>query len=244
MSNSITSTIISSIDNEKPSFRNPIDAIIVALHITMKSLQFRCVGCGEVIDEKENEKLLPEGWNKSQDAYSFRYKHPKSSMTFLVKSIVMGEKLLVHGLAIEDNKIHTFELSPKDYIQHESWNNNNQSSISIYKNLQDLISLFKINIVNKLLPPPEKEGYEHTTTSTIETSSTSSSSRLAEGGPMYVQPPRFDEDDDYDPLRIPGTGNRMPRGGPYNPYAYPQPPQPSTPFGIGGEDIFPSIPLG
>lgn len=37
-----------------------------------------------------NETLIPNNWNQSNDAYALRYRHPQSSMTFLIKSLVVS----------------------------------------------------------------------------------------------------------------------------------------------------------
>lgn len=56
------------------------------------------------------EADLPTSWNQHGDAYCFVYKHSQSSMTFVVKSLVMNDRLLVHGVAKEDDKICSLEL--------------------------------------------------------------------------------------------------------------------------------------
>lgn len=46
------------------------------------------------------ENRLPQSWNASP-AFAFRYKHPQSSLTFLIKAVQMADKLIVHGMAVE-----------------------------------------------------------------------------------------------------------------------------------------------
>jgi len=92
------------LNEEKPNFKNTFDAVAFVLHAVMKELGFPCIAVHEKWDEKANEKCAAEGWNSSSDSYSFTYKHSKSSMTFAIKSLVMGDKLLVNGLGIEDKK--------------------------------------------------------------------------------------------------------------------------------------------
>lgn len=110
----------------KPNLRNPFDAVAICLHFAMKKMGFKCLGCGDSNDPSRNvilfdassshfdyvedNNLLPNGWNSSLDSYSFRYKHPQSSMTFLIKCITLGDKLLIHGLALEDNHTRSLEL--------------------------------------------------------------------------------------------------------------------------------------
>jgi hypothetical protein len=63
---------------------------------------------------------LPLEWNQVPDSYAFRYTHDQSSFTFLLKALKIAGKLMIHGLAIEDGKLHTLELSIKDYIPESS----------------------------------------------------------------------------------------------------------------------------
>lgn len=61
----------------------------------------------------------------------------------------MGDSLLVHGLAIEDKKIHNLELNVNDYVR-QGVALNDYDNLLI--NVDNLISIFKNTIVNKLLP--------------------------------------------------------------------------------------------
>jgi len=133
----------------------------------------------------------------------------------------MNDKLLIHGMAKEDNKICSLEISAKDYI-----NNNSLTTYeSLYKQLDKLVALFKINITSKLLPDLNKSGYEATAT---ETPSSVNDARVPpRRDPLehHTQPPYTQPRPVYDPLRIPGTGNR--------------PHFPS--FGVGYGDLYPPL---
>jgi len=106
-------TLVDYLKEAKPVFRNEFDVIALTFHFVMKKMGFRCYGCGESNDVSQDLLLLPTGWNSSVDSYSFRYRHPQSSMTFLIKGITLGEKLLVHGLALEDNHTRSVEIEAK-----------------------------------------------------------------------------------------------------------------------------------
>jgi hypothetical protein len=207
--------IVAAFDEQKPQLRNGFDGISLVLHFVMRKMGFTFLGCGENNDENANKQVIaPEGWNNSTDSYSFRYRHPKSSMTFIIKNLVMGNKFLIHGLGIEDGNIHSFEININDFINQGIAMDNYSS---LFKNLDNLISLFKKNIIDKLFPEYSK-GDERPTTQN------------------QTQPPRYDPYND--PLRVPNSG-RQPRQ-PYSPlmeggpYGYPAPP-----FGIGGNDLNP-----
>jgi len=227
--------IIKAFEDQKPQLRNGVDAISLVLHLVMKNLGFIFLGCGDSNDEGANkDSLVPEGWNSSADSYSFRYKHPQSSMTFVIKNLVLGETLLVHGLALEDKKVQTLELNVSDFVRDGVPLNDYRN---LFKDLNKLISLFVINIVNKMFPGITKEGYEH------------SAQTQPVQQPIHQHPLRDDRPayDPYnDPLRVPHSGrgprNPLMEGGPY----YGQPYQP--PFGVGSGDLSPfprhPIPFG
>jgi len=105
--------------------------------------------------------------------------------------------------------------------------------------LESLITLFKINILSKLVPDFNKEGYEHGTnveTTEQPTSSTSTSSTSRQ--PRYT--PYNPEDDD--PLRI-GPIRRGPTPSSLiDPYGHGQVVNP--PFSIGSQDLYPNFNSG
>jgi len=196
-------SVIQTLKDTKPALLNEFDAIVVVLHCVMRELGFRCVGLSESKPESNNnaEAPIPEGWNASSgDSYSFRYKHNQSSMTFILKVLVMNDKLLVHGLAKEDNKIQTLELSVKDFIKEKA---GLETYENLYNNLDNLIALFKINVTSKLLPMLNKPGYEAGDTNTTRNTTNPENQQRREE-------PRYDPYRDpllvHDPLRIPGTG--------------------------------------
>eukprot|EP00842_Homolaphlyctis_polyrhiza_P004698 jgi/Hompol1/5229/HPOL_004311-RA len=54
---------------------------------------------------------LPDSWNATGDTYSLRYKHPQSTFTFLVKSVRLANKLVIHGMSVEDGNVHDLQLA-------------------------------------------------------------------------------------------------------------------------------------
>ena len=59
-------------------------------------------------------RVLPESWNsQGPSCYAFRYSHPQSSMTFVIKSLKLGNRFIIHGIAIEVSIISKSELKIK-----------------------------------------------------------------------------------------------------------------------------------
>jgi len=114
----------------------------------MESAGFKLVGLGESENTIEN-KELPDNWNASQDSWSFRYRHNKSSMTFFLKGLKLGSKMLVHSIAQEQDKAYSIELNVDDYVKDDA---NFDNPESYYKNVDQLAELFKKNIMSKLIP--------------------------------------------------------------------------------------------
>lgn len=217
------SGVVTPFQDQKPKLRNGFDALSLIFHLVMKNSGFKFLGCGDDynVENANKDELAPEGWNKSDDAYSFKYKHPRSSMTYVIKSLVMGQKLLVHGLGLEDGTIHNIEISVNDYVKQGAKMDDYDN---LFKDLDRLILTFKTGIVNKIFPEGTKEGYEHSP-STINVQRSQPS------------PNNIPYDPYNDPLRVPERHPRQPvsplmEGGPYYPPFV-------SPFAIGGGDLNP-----
>jgi len=217
--------LIKEIEDQKIELRSGFEAVVLLLHLATKRLGFRCVGTRENSRSEEGVDLfVPEGWNQSEDCYVFTYKHAKSSMTFVIKSLVMGQSLLINGTALEDKKVHSFEIDLLDHIRKgadmRDYNN-------IYKDTRELLRSYKVNVLDKLLPGINKDGYDtsnhnQNTTQHIRDTSTPDPLRV---DPLRVDPLRVD------PLRVdPLRDDRGYRGGGVPPY-----------FPIGGGDLHPDF---
>lgn len=108
-------------------------------------------------------------------------------MQFILKVDRMGAKTEIRGLAVGHDRITRLELSARDYISQSALplripldpdtgaEANDVRSADLPAKLQavfispervsDLASLLKINIIQKLIPSLQKEGYEETQTS-------------------------------------------------------------------------------
>ncbi len=92
------------------------DALALAVHAALEHDGLRCISTDEskassapaTVPARTNP--LPETWNKSQDVYSFFYRHESSPALVVVKSLVMDETMLVHAASDKADDVHTLEL--------------------------------------------------------------------------------------------------------------------------------------
>jgi len=220
--------VLSTIKEKKPALRNEFDAVVAVLHCVMRELGFICTSLDEKVssDEGFDKSVFPEGWNASRDSYSFQYKHSQSTMTFFVKCLLLNDKLLVHGLSKENNTVYSLELNVKEFITEKAALDNPDS---LFKDVDQLVSLFKIHITSILLPNLNKPGYEDAPR-TQTTTQPQQQQQQPQQGPRrdpLAEPPRnpLNFDPRNDPLRVPGSGRGPAFGGP--------------PFGVGYGDVFP-----
>ncbi|KAM3586920.1 hypothetical protein VKS41_001969 [Umbelopsis sp. WA50703] len=220
--------------NNEPLLRHKHDALAALAHAIMVSVGFRLTNLGDTEHKVSTDQTeLPPQWNDhGPHAYTFQYTHPQSSLTFMLKGVTLADKFIVHGLAIEDKKTATFEVVEDEYTspsfypygrsQQEPLVNGYISS----SRLNDFINLFKINILQRLIPGLNKPGYEESQSASSSVGTQPNPSRgsnpLQETRPErrpygdIPRPPYFD-----DPL----AGDEF--GGPGNP------------FSVGGDDLNP-----
>lgn len=197
----------------KPEVKSKWEALFIFLHAVLQLNGFKLVGLGEQ-DNLVQDKQLPTEWN-SPDSFAFRYRHSQSSMVFLVKGIRMGNLLLVHALAVEQNQILNLELNTTEFIANETF----QNLSNLYKNGDKLIQEISQKIVLNLVPT-----VEHLRAASRE------QSQQPQRQPPQPQPNHPDFPDD--PLRV--GPPRYPRPGFY----------PPAPGGIGGDDLDPFSGVG
>ncbi|KAJ3006578.1 hypothetical protein HKX48_009579, partial [Thoreauomyces humboldtii] len=160
--------------------KSPADLTMALFHSAMLRSGFRFLGIGEErhdrvepADGQETPSPLPTDWNASGDMFSFRYKHSQSSLTFLLKGVKVGKKLVVHGMAIEDETLRTIELSLPTFISpgftfpfkapSESSSSEGGPLADAFaspEQLHELLREFRVKIVQKLIPGLNKPGYE------------------------------------------------------------------------------------
>lgn len=110
--------------------RQPQDGLSALLHTILTRLDFRLIGLGEDHrldqqgDDDQNQSAnktknqLPEDWNsKGPDTYSFRYRHDQSSLEFIIKTVKLAARVVVHGIAVEVSSLvavsHLWNCVPK-----------------------------------------------------------------------------------------------------------------------------------
>eukprot|EP00667_Euglena_gracilis_P019706 EG_transcript_21162 len=96
----------------QPPPRGPAEALALACHAALLQSGFVAVDAAGAPQPR-----LPPGWN-DREPYCFHYRHEQSSLTYLVKMVTMGPKLMVLGTANEDPKAQVvpLELLPEDHV--------------------------------------------------------------------------------------------------------------------------------
>mmetsp|Transcript_4820 Transcript_4820/g.8412 ORF Transcript_4820/g.8412 Transcript_4820/m.8412 type:complete len:316 (-) Transcript_4820:190-1137(-) len=202
--------------------RGPIDrheALALLVHAFLVRHGFRPASVS-VEDARESlntpkQPVLPESW--SHAGYGGMYKHFRSALTFEIRAIPLGSKVIVHGAFLEDDRnTLSLELNVQRYTN-DSQTSNLSDYHTIYCNIEELASLVQINLAHKLVPDSTKDGYTEATNETQTASSTQPRRRRELSIPDY----------DDDPLRV---GPPM-RGYPSRPM-YPS-------VGVGDDDLIP-----
>jgi len=155
-----------------PPLKSPYDAVAIFTHACMLSVGFRLVGLSEDDNleapiEGSNPKPLPQNWNTSPGNYGFRYAHSQSSLQYLIKVNRLGNKAVVMGLGIGDDKTTSFDIVVRDFLSESFYPYSAGDGAAKLEDgfistsrMQDLANLVKINIVQKLVPGLHKPGYE------------------------------------------------------------------------------------
>ncbi|KAI8371588.1 PI31 proteasome regulator N-terminal-domain-containing protein [Radiomyces spectabilis] len=227
------------------SLQSGYDALAAASHAVMLSVGFRFAGLGDDARQEGDgtKKQLPNEWNEhSPHFYAFRYSHPQSSLTFVLKSLRLGDRWIVHGLGIGDDKTATLDIVCKDYTSDSFFPYQVDSDKPLVHGFistdrfNDFIVLFKINIIQRLIPGLTKPGYTESDNGSTNTDSRNSnrsqprqplsSETNPPPRPAFYDPP-FSPDDpsservnplnvgqsDLEPaggrLRMPGVGSGM-----------------------------------
>jgi proteasome inhibitor subunit 1 (PI31) len=112
-------------------------------------------------DEANTQKL----WTEDSPSHrEFRYAHPQSSLQFVIKVSRLGTKTVIMGIAIGDDKTTSFDFKTDDFTSAAffPWTaeNGNVTGGFIGENrMKDLAGLFKINVLQRLIPGLSKVGY-------------------------------------------------------------------------------------
>lgn len=219
-----------------PQLKTPHDAIAIFVHACMLSVGFRLIGLSEddrlgtspqyypsppqntttltkhteTPIEGTSPQPLPQNWNASPGAYGFRYAHAQSSLQYLIKVNRLGNKTVIMGLGLGDDKTASFDLVTKDFLSESFFpytlhptpipqQQPLENGFISASRITDLASLIKISIVQKLIPGLSKPGYtEDPTAATAAAASSSRQPRNEYDDPLRVGPRPY-----HDPLRYP-----------------------------------------
>mmetsp|Transcript_22526 Transcript_22526/g.38896 ORF Transcript_22526/g.38896 Transcript_22526/m.38896 type:complete len:385 (+) Transcript_22526:105-1259(+) len=226
--------------------RAPVDrheALALLVHGVLLFQGFRPTG-QELVDYEREVKTyenarLPSQWGNG--GYGGQYLHLRSSLTFEIRSIPMGSKLIVHGTFLEDDReISSLELKVDRYVsggrtysdlcdvlmgkdpspepRHLTWT-------KIFENREELASLIQINIVQKLVPESTKEGYEESKRQGQENQNRGSSNSSGGGRPSSGGN---------------GTDRRPPPPEPMSVFPDFHPLYPRNPLNVGDDDLLPA----
>ncbi|KAL9547566.1 hypothetical protein MBANPS3_006108 [Mucor bainieri] len=222
------SVIIHATSQNITALANPYDALAAASHSIMLSVGFRFAGLGDDARQEGDgtTKKLPEGWNQyGPHCYNFRYSHPQSSLTFVIKIVRLGDKCIILGLGIGDNKTATLDISTEDYTSASFFPFDAAASdqplihgfISSSR-FEDFIKTYKLNILQKLIPGLNKPGYEDnsgSSSSTTETRRSNPNTARQPSGFRSTDDPTYPDvgGSDLNPLRGAAEGLRMPGSG-------------------------------
>lgn len=175
---------------------NPYDAVALLSHCILLAVGYRLVGLGEdhrietSPDEAADEsstRRLPDTWKDTSPNFAFRYKHTQSSMEYLLKINRMGPTAVIMGMALGHDKTASFDIKVDDYISpsslplkidHESSDSDHETLARSIRDIfisegriADFGANMRINIIQKLLPSLQKEGYQEDAPSTTQTQS-------------------------------------------------------------------------
>lgn len=175
------------------------------------------------------------------DLYTSEYKHIQSALTFVLKIVVFGDRLLVHCLVRESGELFTSEVRVEEYVlQVKSKDKNGgengddgengdgeagrYSWREMFVGLNQLESQIGKEIIDKILPGYRKSGTP-TAASGNSTTESATSTASNQGGTAGERPmPRLERP----PSQFPPVYGDPLRSRP-----------PSAPFSIGSEDLNP-----
>ncbi|KAF8974339.1 PI31 proteasome regulator N-terminal-domain-containing protein [Flammula alnicola] len=214
---------------ESKSLTSPQDGIAALIHTALTTLAFRLTAIDESSTSRSQipSNVLPAGWNNNGPGhYAFKYKHDQSSLEFVIKLSKLGTRTVINAIALESDKVATLDISTDDFTSPSFYPHVLDASDAaplvhgfISSNrVSDLISQFKLKIVQKLVPGLQKPGY----TEEAESMGASSS----------ANPPPPDP-------RVPRPRPQVPPEAPDRYIPYPGTGPPQNPLEIGRRDLDP-----
>ncbi|PIA38624.1 hypothetical protein AQUCO_02700088v1 [Aquilegia coerulea] len=214
--------IMAVIKASRPTFRNPHDKIVFALHSTFLASGYSLVATGlpafseTVFSSPPEEEVGIDGWNETEDGYGFVYTKKEKGLknTVILKCLVMGDNLIIDALSTKTQDKEPSSLQ----INVNSYDGGNESTNfgDRYKDFTKLVKAFKSEILDKVEDKPAVK-------------STSASSR-----PEQERNQNRPEHDIYEPYSP--SGSNLPPVVPF-PYSDRIPLPPAGTHPRGGPDI-------
>lgn len=163
------------------------DGITALLHTAMVAVGFRLVAVDDSAPANDAlVNVLPSEWNShSPGHFALRYRHDQSSMEFIIKVVKLGSRTLINGIAtevdienyvenictdavVQSDKAASLDISTNDFTSPSFYPCDLTSSTApplvhgfISSNrVTDLLSQIKTQIIQKLVPNLNKEGYQ------------------------------------------------------------------------------------
>ncbi|KAF3076592.1 hypothetical protein CFAM422_001713 [Trichoderma lentiforme] len=235
-------------NDESSDIASSYEVVALLAHAYFVSLDFRLYGFNEDKLLEECQTLaprLPPQWNNGFGALSFVYRHKQSAMTFVLRIDRMGAKVEVRALAVGDEKIYRIEYETRKVVNASKLpfripldgqgQENRSNLVGMLKTLFDspgtierIIRDLRVNLVQKLIPKLQKEGYLETEEGVEQKIPSTIERRIQESGqqrpPSFEQPRRFDPPSSMTPNRpgaIPQASEPFRPQQPPHPYPHP-----------------------
>ncbi|BGP43576.1 hypothetical protein JCM10449v2_007617 [Rhodotorula kratochvilovae] len=243
------------------SLSTPAQALALVVHALHSALGFRLVQPAPT-EGADPPNRLPDDWPHPQGELKFRYKHDQSSLEFVISVVNLGDRLLVAGAAVDNpQRSSTFDLLQSDYFSPTSLSPSSPlraSSLSpstpfaTPTRLADLIHLYRLNILQRLVPGLSKDGYSELPAASSSSTAGGGNARAPplgggtgagagpylpdRGGPMGMFPPSGPSGS--------GSGGRSPSSGGGGGSAHPRPHAPEhDPLAVPGTGGRGGLPL-
>ncbi|GAA6017731.1 hypothetical protein JCM10207_000478 [Rhodosporidiobolus poonsookiae] len=178
------------------SLSSPTQVLALLVHSIHSALSFRLVspqpasassGDGGAANQAHPNRL-PDEWPQSGAELKFKYKHDQSSLEYVVSVIELGGKALVAGAAVDDSGTASLDVPLADYFSTTTLSSSSPLAVadlspsrpfSSADRLADLVKLYRLNFLQKLVPNLQTDGYSE---------SASSSGGVAGGSPAPAPP--------------------------------------------------------
>ncbi|KAH6562066.1 hypothetical protein BASA50_004201 [Batrachochytrium salamandrivorans] len=257
-STAVAATTVASV---RDGLQSPSDLAVAVLHAVLVCLGFHSCSLAESAESPtisnscplasptaRDYSMLPSGWNAVAGMYSLNYSHPQSKSTFVIKSLTLGNRLMVHAMNVQDGAIFSMQLDLADTISPEftfpynlpfapttsttaphqrAWDSFPLALALVSKESLELVaSQFRTDIAQQLVPKLSNQKYQGAPNSKIVHA-------LYESG---AKPASSLSNRDIPPISRPTLHNADHRDGDSS--RSPIPPMPH-PYGVGDVDLDP-----